>query len=174
MFHKPFRAAASWNNRVAGLGVLAALFTSAVVAAEPQPPLSASTSKWSWLGHILSGRAAQPAAVPAAPGKDPTRMAPELRKLLQKDEAAKAAPAGMPAPVHYAVPKIALKALVVGGESPSAVLAIGDKQSLFVRAGREYPISGDGAAAVSLVVHRIEADQVDLEIKPAGQKLVLH
>ena len=126
---------------------------------------------------------ASPLAVPSAPkstpiARDPTGMNPELRKLLEAvvETARTTNNSGAPAAVPvYQVPAITLKALVVGREGkPSALLAIGEKgTNMMVREGHDYPLNAHGTQ-FTLTVTTIEAGQVELEIKPGNQKLVLH
>jgi hypothetical protein len=92
---------------------------------------------------------------------------------MAAEDAAKATPNAAPAPV---IPMISLRALVVGsrGTEPSAIIRIGDSQSHIVREGREYPLAGGTAQQpASLLVKKITADTIEMEIRPTGQRMLL-
>jgi hypothetical protein len=135
-------------------------------ALEPVPAADATSDE-----HGLAA-AATPAQRSRAESGDPTSASAELRALLAAEDAAKAEPTAAAAPV---IPEISLRALVVGkGAEPSAIIQFGEGQSHLVRTGREYPLAGGTAQRpASLLVRRITADSIEMEIRPTGQRMLL-
>lgn len=104
------------------------------------------------------------------PARDPTLPSPSLREAM---EAAQPSAPGA-GPALAALPPLSLKARIVGrSRDPVALLGLGEKGSLVVHAGREYPLSLPGGSGYTLQILSISAQEVEVEVLPLKRRFIL-
>lgn len=88
-------------------------------------------------------------------------------------EAAQPSPQGN-GPALPSLPALSLKARIVGKiREPVALLGLGEKGSLVVHAGREYPLALPGGGGYTLQVLSISPKEVEVEVLPLKRRFIL-
>jgi hypothetical protein len=94
---------------------------------------------------------------------DPTRPSPRLKQLLKKAEQK---PVGTETaqPAKPKLPPISIKAIVKAADRPmSAILQVGDKELVSVKAGAELTLKSAEGVSLRLLVKKVSEDGVELE-----------
>lgn len=152
---------------IAGICALLAATCLSASAALAQPPDYEAPAGESTT--VIRRQPPAPAADPQ-PRRDPTMPSPSLREAI---EATQTTPQGPGAPLP-ALPPLSLKARIVGKlRDPVALLGLGEKGSLVVHAGREYPLALPGGGGYTLHVLAITPREVEVEVLPLKRRYIL-
>ncbi|MEI6234540.1 MAG: hypothetical protein WCT04_15915 [Planctomycetota bacterium] len=130
--------------------------------------LAEDTPKPSPLGETVplkSGKDVSEPAKKTEPLPDPTELSAEFRDALKPPAPPVVKVAAPPPPASPAIPEMVVKALVeTDGQPASAMIEINGKAQHIITAGSTFSVRDSGAQYLTLVVKRVAADGVEIEI----------
>ena len=110
---------------------------------------------------------------PAEPFRDPTQPSPEVREAIEATQVGPDGP-GLAAPAPPVMPQVRLRARLVGSVGPPIAIIEIDGQLLRVYSDTETTVANKAGGATTLLVRKITAREVQIELPALKKLLVFH